>query len=114
VAVPQPEPLQPVAWSAKPGMGFNGEMLSVAVDDEHHVAAVTNPGSGAVIFLDTRDGALLGRVGSQTGNIAFDATRKKFVCGGQGVEWVAPAREQESISVGGKEISFDSSHCLLI
>ncbi|MBI1274102.1 MAG: DUF1513 domain-containing protein [Alphaproteobacteria bacterium] len=58
---------------------LHGEMLSVAVDGERHVAAVTNPESENVLFVDLTKGSLLDWMPCHTLSVAFDDVADCFI-----------------------------------
>ena len=55
-----------------PQTPFKGEMLSVTTDEKHNIAAITNPGSSTVLFLDTKQAKIVHRFPLNGNGMAFD------------------------------------------
>ncbi len=64
--------------------GLKGEFLSIALDEERHVAAVTNPHGRTVVLIDTLKGEYIQHIkGTAFTNVAYDPVGKKFILGGK-------------------------------
>ena len=55
-----------------PRTPFKGEMLSITTDEKHNIAAVTNPGSSTVLFLDTKQAKIVHRFPLDGNGMALD------------------------------------------
>ena len=72
-------PLQKLALSEEITKQIAGEMLSVVMDDEETVAAVTNPMGRVVLLVDVKAGKIVKTLRQELHGIAYNSSIKKFV-----------------------------------
>jgi hypothetical protein len=71
--------LEKVIWPDALNTTLFDEMLSVSMDNEAHVAVVTNPNSATLLFIDTRDGSFLGTLKNEARGVSFDENLGQFI-----------------------------------
>ncbi|MBI1274100.1 MAG: DUF1513 domain-containing protein [Alphaproteobacteria bacterium] len=76
---------------------LNGEMLSVAIDKRDRIAAVTNPGSGTLLFIDLERNVLRDWMACRTQSVAYDGAMASFIA--------TPNKEIMQVDTGLKTLS---------
>lgn len=100
---------------------FKYEFLSVAVDEKHHVAAITNPVGCLVVFMDTRSGKFIDAIQQQANNVSFDAPTGRFVTASSGRVITISTEGIDTVLVDGLRshvydgpLQFSSAHSVII
>jgi len=75
---------------------LRGEVLSIAVDEAAHLAAVTNPASKTVLFIDLTNGIYIGQIGADAYGISYDPVMKEYLCSGGKISGIPDNRKDVS------------------
>lgn len=81
-------PLKALVWPQDAAQAIKGEMLSVALNDDHTRAAVTNPAGKCVALVDMTKGEIIRVMEEDWNGVAFDAASQKFVGTHLGIETI--------------------------
>lgn len=76
------EGLKRVDWPPQLAGALDGEMLSLAIDEARHLAAISNPDSGHVLFVDLKTATYRGHIADLASPqaLAFVPEQNKFIC----------------------------------
>ncbi len=78
--------LRKVALPDELNHALKGEILSVAIDEANHVAAITNPHGNTLILIDSEKGKYIRHITeAYCSNASYDPIRKKFIVGGKNI-----------------------------
>jgi hypothetical protein len=93
-----------------------GEMLSVSIDENHRMAAVTNPTSDNLFFVDIRTGEDRGNVPRNAFGVAYDPGKEQFLFSGGEVFYANEKEAFSPILSGFRDPSpyFDGAHGLIV
>jgi|GEM_PF-5160931 len=81
-------PLRALVWPEDAAKAIRGEMLSVALNDDHTRAAVTNPAGNRVALVDMSKGEILKVMEENWSGVAFDPVSQQFVGTHLGIETI--------------------------
>lgn len=84
------EPLKLLDWGYKLNRQIKGEILSVALNDDHTRAAVTNPLVGNIILIDLVNDKVIKSLDAPFKGIVWDPTLKGYLGTDQNLVWIDP------------------------
>lgn len=98
---------------------IQGEMLSIALDEDRRVAAVTNPVSEIMLLVDMQTGQLKEKHKDDALGVVYDKAQRAFVATGTGVKKIAGdflKNEPLNITTGfkNKKRMLDGAHALYV
>lgn len=98
---------------------IQGEMLSIALDEEKRIAAITNPVSETMLMVDMKTGQLIGKQKNDALGVVYDTSQRAFIATGAGIKRMASdfsKNEPLNIATGfkNKKRMLDGAHALLV
>ncbi len=84
------EPLKLLDWGYQLNRQIKGEILSIALNDDHTRAAVTNPLAGNVMLLDIVNDKVIRSIDAPFRGIVWDPTLKGYIGSERNLVWIDP------------------------
>jgi len=110
-------PFKEIEWPAELKSRFKGSMLGIGIDEKNHVAAISNPPSSLMMFLDTRDWSVIGHIEKNARGVEYLPSSGEFICSGTDQFRVAslPGADKNYpvAAIAGSE-GFHNQHNLLV
>jgi hypothetical protein len=73
------KPLRQMAWGEQLDAKISGEILSIALNEDHSRAAVTNPNGKVVVLIDMNEEKVIKHLDVELKGISYDPEQKKYI-----------------------------------
>ncbi|MDX1921784.1 MAG: DUF1513 domain-containing protein [Alphaproteobacteria bacterium] len=107
------EPLKEMDWGHDLQMQIKGEILSIALNEDHTQAAVTNPLAGNVVLLDLEKQKVIKSVEAPFRGIVWDPLSKGYIGSERHLVWIAPDFSKMTKLPIENKAGYSSSHSIL-
>ncbi len=107
------QPLKIMDWGHRLQTQIKGEILSVALNEDHTQAAVTNPLAGNVVLIDMEKQSVIRSLDAPFRGIVWDPVSKGYIGSAEKLVWIAPDFSKMTKLPIENKAGYSSSHSIL-
>lgn len=108
------EPLKLLDWGYQLNRQIKGEILSVALNDDHTRAVVTNPLAGNIILIDLVNDKVIASIDAPFRGIVWDSELKGYVGSERDLVWIDPDFKKMTRLPIISKVGYSNAHSIIV